>query len=72
MVVNFRAREISRGACKLTQTPTLKKKKKTIVHLLNNTKKSICILIKMNIHINKNNSEHHCYPFLAKDFEIFF
>ena len=25
----------------------------------------------MNIDINKNNSEHHCYPFLAKDFEIF-
>jgi hypothetical protein len=28
MVVNFRAREISRGARKLARTPTLKKKKK--------------------------------------------
>jgi len=29
MVVNFRARGISRGACKLTRTPTLNKKQKT-------------------------------------------
>ena len=28
MIVNFRARGISRGACKLARTPTLKKKKK--------------------------------------------
>jgi hypothetical protein len=28
MVVNFRARGISRGACKLARTSTLKKKKK--------------------------------------------
>jgi hypothetical protein len=28
MIVNFKAREISRGACKLAQTLTLTKKKK--------------------------------------------
>ena len=30
MVVNFRVRGISRGACKLTRTPMLIKKKKEI------------------------------------------
>jgi len=30
MVVNFRARGISRGTCKLVQTPTLIKKKKIL------------------------------------------
>jgi len=35
MVANFRARGISRGACKLAQTPTLiKKKKMSLVYLL--------------------------------------
>jgi len=31
MVVNFRAREINRGTYKLAQTPTLIKKKKTMM-----------------------------------------
>jgi putative ribosome biogenesis GTPase RsgA len=33
MIVNFKAREISRGARKLARTPTLKKKKKRRSHL---------------------------------------
>ena len=34
MVVNFRAREISRGARKLARTPTLKKIKKNNIDML--------------------------------------
>jgi hypothetical protein len=33
MVVNFRAREISRGTHKLARTPTLIKKKKNIISI---------------------------------------
>ena len=35
MVVNFRARVISRSARKLARTPTLKKKKKKVMYELN-------------------------------------
>ena len=34
MVVNFRGRRISRGACKLTRTPTLIKKKIIIIIII--------------------------------------
>jgi hypothetical protein len=34
MVVNFKTREISRGARKLTQTPTLKKNNEMKRHIL--------------------------------------
>jgi hypothetical protein len=40
MVVNFRARGISRGTCKLTRTPTLNKKKNSHCVLGKEGKKS--------------------------------
>ena len=53
MIVNFRAREISRGACKLIQTPILiQKKNYTRAYIIVDTFMNIArIKLKM-LHIN--------------------
>jgi hypothetical protein len=45
MIVNFKAREISRGACKLAQTLTLTKKKK-----INNNNNNNIVTLKHTFH----------------------